>query len=115
MKFFKRFFSQEEIQKQSTQAKHGASKKNSKNLDLINDSQFDLNAILEDFDVKINFLYDKISKMEAKLVKKDEEIKELRAKLKSPFDDSGEKTSIARVQAQGQKLEMADPVRIPLC
>ena len=78
MKILTKFFSQGEVKSNNGQAKQISKENKNKNLELIYDKKFDLNGILGDFDAKINFLYEKMSKMEKIIKTKDEEITQLK-------------------------------------
>ena len=94
MKFFTRFFSQAEVV--SNENNPGTIRENvgNKNMELIKDKNFDLNAFLGDFDAKINFLYEKISKMEVKMQKKDQELQKVKEMLNMSQVRNNKETSI---------------------
>ena len=110
MKLIQKIFSNGEIKENKIISDDIKPIENNKNLELINDSEFDLNGILEDFDAKINFLYEKISKMETKLQKKDEEIKKLREILHIELESPNQETSIANQDSEIGKYKDIEPV-----
>ena len=95
MKFFAKFFSQGEVQSNVANENKTVAEMNNKNMQLICDVKFDLNGILSDFDAKINFLYEKISKMEKTIKDKDARIQKLAQLVDLENECLADQTSLA--------------------
>ena len=110
MKFLKNFFSRPEVTSNQNNASMARPNNINKNMELIQDKNFDLNGFLGDFDAKINFLYEKISKMEVKMLKKDEELRLLKEQINLGKYQNQEETSI--VNTQKNNLNENEPVNL---
>jgi peptidoglycan hydrolase CwlO-like protein len=110
MKLFTKLFTQGEMKSNEAQANKTTQENINKNLELIHDNKFDLNGILGDFDAKINFLYEKMSKMEKMIKKKDEEIHELKEQVVKRNQIMNQETSIHN-DSETSKMKNRESVR----
>lgn len=93
MDFFKKYFSQPEVT-DSTRPQPNLEFLKNINMKLILKKGFDLDCYLEDFNNKINYLYENMKKMKKKLELRDQEVADLKNLCQSLQQRLDGKTSI---------------------